>query len=114
MSLCVPQFDLVPINFEESFTNSVQANDDEVESILSLICVGIFGLEPSFPIHEDAHFLEKDFLVKREVKKIAFVVSNHTQADPFFSIANKVIQSFVPCSIILSKYIEYLALLHYF
>lgn len=114
MSLCVPQFDLVPVNCKKEVSKAIETQDKAVDSIPTIIFESIFGIDIPFPIHEDAHFLEKDFVVKRLVKGI-----------PLRSYINAIVigcvqqpirleHATVPDIIILSKFFGFIARLHYF
>jgi hypothetical protein len=114
MSLCVPQFDLVPVHFNDSETNAIETSDQTVDSIIALICESVFNVDVPFPIHEDAHFLEKDFVVKRCLKESSIIAYSPVIIIGLVNIPKKVLHSRAVEGIVFAKYIGFLALLHYF
>jgi hypothetical protein len=114
MSLCVPQFDLVPVNCATDVSRAIETQDEAVDAIPTLILESIFGIDIPFPIHEDAHFLEKDFVVKRLVKGVPLFSCINAIVIGWIQQSTKQEHAAVPDTIILSKFFGFIARLHYF
>lgn len=114
MALFVPQYDLVPVNGAHAVSNTIEKQDKSVDSIATLIIESIFGIDVPFPIHEDAHFLEKDFVVKRVIKGVPLVSSIQAATVGVVKAPLEMVRFAVTDTIILVKFFGFIARLHYF
>jgi hypothetical protein len=114
MSLFVPQFDLVPGNYANEVSNTIETHVEAVDSIATLIYESISGIDIPFPIHDNAHFLEKDFVVKRVLKNIPIFSKLQGSIVGYTHLSVKTPPTFTRNFIVLSKFFGFIASLHYF
>ncbi|MFN4234515.1 MAG: hypothetical protein ACK4IK_06890 [Bacteroidia bacterium] len=62
---CVPQQNEFFFNKDFTIYSTTEHTENEIQSVIELICEAVFDTEINLPVDEEAAIFEKDFLTKR-------------------------------------------------